>query len=103
MLSEKSGSATFVVTDPQTGDSWRVPPPDYLTARQQVVMATDPVMIKQTADLIAAELGGVQVAADVALSFNGRSSTQFTNPAVDLTAVSVGDPVRDWLMPSPVD
>jgi hypothetical protein len=103
MLSEKSGSATFVVTDPQSGGTWRVPPPGFLTPRQQIVMATDPVMIKQTADLIADDLGGVQVAADVVLSFNGRPSTQFTDPAVDLTAVSLGDPARDWLTPSPVD
>jgi hypothetical protein len=42
MLSEKSASADFVVTDPASGKSWTVPPPDYLTERQRVVMATDP-------------------------------------------------------------
>jgi hypothetical protein len=102
MLSEKSGSATFVVTDPKTGDTWRVPPPDYLTPRQTVVMATDPIMIKETAGLVARDLGGVEVAADVVLSFNGRPSTQFTNPSVDLTAVGFDDPAREWLEPSPV-
>lgn len=101
MLSEKSGSATFVVTDPKTGDTWRVPPPSYLTPRQEVVMATDPIMIKETADLIAHDLGGVEVAADVVLSFNGRASTQYTNPRVDLTAVGFGDAARDWLEPEP--
>ncbi|MET0697493.1 MAG: HTTM domain-containing protein, partial [Acidimicrobiia bacterium] len=44
MLSEKSASADFVVTDRDTGESWKVPPPDYLTERQRMVMATDPVM-----------------------------------------------------------
>ena len=58
MLSEKSASADFVVTDPASGKSWRVPAPDYLTERQQMVMATDPVMIRQTARLIADDLGG---------------------------------------------
>ncbi len=101
MLSEKSGSATFVVTDPKTGDTWRVPPPGYLTPRQEVVMATDPIMIKETADLIAQDLGGVEVAADVVLSFNGRPSTQFTNPSVDLTAVGFGEAARNWLEPEP--
>ena len=101
MLSEKSGSATFVVTDPKTGDTWRVPPPSYLTPRQEVVMATDPIMIKETADLISEDLGGVEVAADVVLSFNGRPSTQFTNPSVDLTTVDFGDAARDWLEPEP--
>lgn len=101
MLSEKSGSATFLVTDPQTGDTWRVPPPGYLTPRQEVVMATDPMMIKETADLIARDLGGVEVAADVVLSFNGRPSAQFTDPNVDLTTVGFGVPARNWLEPEP--
>src|SRR5688572_30326771 len=48
-----------------------------------MVMATDPVMIHQTARLIADDLGGpVEVAADVRLSFNGRISRQFTDPEV---------------------
>nr|MDP9493776.1 HTTM domain-containing protein [Actinomycetota bacterium] len=101
MLSEKSGSATFLVTDEATGNTWTVPPPDYLTPRQQVVMATDPIMIKQIADQIAEDLGGVEVAADVVLSFNGRPSTQYTNPAIYLTAVNLSAPARDWLRPSP--
>ena len=101
MLSEKSGSATFVVTDPDTGETWRVPPPTVLTPRQQVVMATDPVMIQQAANLIAADLDGVAVAADVVMSFNGRPSVQFTDPSVDLTNLPANLPARRWLMPEP--
>ncbi|HET7847009.1 MAG TPA: HTTM domain-containing protein [Acidimicrobiia bacterium] len=101
MLSEKSGSASFLVTDPAGVATWRVPPPGYLTPRQQVVMATDPIMIKQVADLISEDLGGAQVAADVVLSFNGRISIQYTDPTVDLSAVSIGDQSRDWLEPAP--
>ena len=101
MLSEKSGSATFVVTDLDTGGTWRVPPPEVLTPRQQVVMATDPVMIRQAADLIAADLDGVAVAADVVISFNGRPSEQFTDPTVDLTNLPADVPARRWLMPEP--
>ena len=101
MLSEKSGSATFVVTDLDTGGTWSVPPPEVLTPRQQVVMATDPVMIRQAADLIAADLDGVAVAADVVISFNGRPSEQFTDPTVDLTNLPADVPARRWLMPEP--
>ncbi|HYJ24955.1 MAG TPA: hypothetical protein VE027_08135 [Acidimicrobiia bacterium] len=44
-------------------------------------MATDPMMIRQTARLISDDLGGrVQVAADVRLSFNGRTSRQSPIP-----------------------
>lgn len=103
MLTEKSASTTFLVTDPENGRTWRVPAPPVLTARQQAVLGTDPMMIMQTADLIASELGGVSVAADVDLSFNGRPSTQYTDPAVDLTSLTHHDPVREWLMAGPVD
>ncbi len=101
MLSEKSGSAMFVVTDPDTGNTWSVPPPAVLTPRQQAVMATDPVMIQQTASLIAADHGGAAVAADVVMTFNGRPSVQFTDPTVDLTDLAATVPVRRWLMPEP--
>ncbi len=101
MLTEKSGSATFLVTDPGTGRTWRVPPPDVLNERQRAVMATDPTMIMQAADLIAADLGDVEVFADVVLSFNGRPSVQYTDPAVELTRLPDDFPSRDWLMPEP--
>jgi len=102
MLSEKSASATFIVTDPATGQTWRVPPPNYLTERQQMVMATDPVMIRQTARLIADDLGGqVEVAADVRLSFNGRMSRQFTDPGVFISETPLTGTVEDFILAQP--
>jgi hypothetical protein len=102
MLSEKSASATFIVTDPSTGDTWAVPPPDYLTERQRMVMATDPVMIRQTAELVATEIGGgVGVAADVKLSFNGRLNQQFTNPEMVISGSPVSDPIPGFLIAQP--
>jgi hypothetical protein len=99
MLSEKSGSATFILTDPSTGDTWAVPSPDYLTERQQMVMATDPVMIRQTAALIATDLGGaVEVAADVRLSFNGRPSSPFTDPQLVVSGTPPSDPIDGFLL-----
>jgi hypothetical protein len=99
MLSEKSGSATFIVTDSSTGDTWAVPSPDYLTERQQMVMATDPVMIRQTAALIATDLGGaVEVAADVRLSFNGRPSSPFTDPQLVVSGTPPSDPIDGFLL-----
>jgi hypothetical protein len=101
MLSEKSASTTFLVTDAETGATWTVAAPEVLTPRQVAVMGTDPVMIRQAADLIAADLGGVDVAADVVLSFNGRPSVQFTDPSVNLTSLPGDTPARQWLMPEP--
>jgi vitamin K-dependent gamma-carboxylase len=103
MLSEKSASADFVVTDRDTGKSWRVPAPDYLTERQQMVMATDPVMIRQTARLIADDLGGVvEVAADVRLSFNGRTSRQFTDPEVVISEAPITEAVKGFILSQPL-
>jgi len=102
MLSEKSASADFVVTDPTSGKSWNVPPPDYLTERQRMVMATDPVMIRQTARLIADDLGGeVEGAADVKLSFNGRMSRQFTDPEVVISDTPLTEAVEDLILAQP--
>jgi hypothetical protein len=104
MLSEKSASADFIVTDPSTGDTWTVPPPQYLTERQQMVMATDPVMIRQAATLVAADIGGpVRVAADVRLSFNGRPNQQFTNPEVVISDQPVSAPIPGFVIASPAD
>jgi hypothetical protein len=102
MLSEKSASANFVVTDLWSGETWTLPPPDYLTERQQMVMATDPVMIRQTAGLVAAQIGGgVGVAADVRLSFNGRASRQFTNPDVVISGTDADEPIPGFIAASP--
>ena len=102
MLSEKSASADFVVTDPRSGRTWTVPPPDYLTERQRMVMATDPVMIRQTARLIADDLGGgVEVAADVRLSFNGRMSRQFTDPEVVISDAPLTETLVGFILAQP--
>jgi hypothetical protein len=104
MLSEKSASADFIVTDPSTGDTWTVPPPQYLTERQQMVMATDPVMIRQAAALVASEVGGgVRVAADVRVSFNGRPNQQFTDPEVVISDQPVSTPITGFVIASPAD
>jgi hypothetical protein len=103
MLSEKSASADFIVTDPSTGDTWTVPPPDYLTERQQMVMATDPVMIRQAAALVARDIGGgARVAADVRLSYNGRPNQQFTDPEVVISGLPVSGRVPDFVIAQPI-
>jgi len=103
MLSEKSASADFVVTDAASGKSWKVPPPAYLTERQRMVMANDPVMIRQTARLIADDLGGgVEVAADVRLSFNGRTSRQFTDPEVVISEAPITEDIEGFILAQPL-
>lgn len=65
-------------------------------------MATDPVMIRQTARLIANDLGGrVEVAAGVRLSFNGRTSRQFTDPEVVISEVLITEAVEGFILAQP--
>jgi hypothetical protein len=69
--------------------------------RQRMVLATDPVLIRQTAELIARDLGAVDVAADVKLAFNGRISTQFTDPHVVITGTKGAGTVDGFITASP--
>jgi hypothetical protein len=67
-----------------------------------MVMATDPMMIRQTARLISDDLGGrVQVAADVRLSFNGRTSRQFTDPEVVISEAPLTEAVEGFILAQP--
>lgn len=100
MLTEKSGSVEFIVFDPAADASWRVGPPDYLTRRQTVVMATDPELIAQTAAMISQQLGGLPVAADARLSINGRPSVQFTDPGVILAGGGASR-LDEWVLAPP--
>jgi hypothetical protein len=59
-------------------------------------------MIRQTAGLVAAQIGGgVGVAADVRLSFNGRASRQFTNPDVVISGTDADEPIPGFIAASP--
>jgi hypothetical protein len=102
MLTEKSASADFLVTDRVAGHSWVVPPPGYLTERQRMVMASDPVMIRQTALLIAEDLGGeVEVGADVRVSFNGLMSTRFTDETIVLSGRPATGRIEGFVLARP--
>lgn len=102
MVNEKSGSAQFIVWDADDGSRWRAGPPDYLTVRQVAVMATDPALIAQTAELVSAANGGLPVSADVKMSINGRLSTQLTDPSMIIARGGETTFVtRDWVLRAP--
>lgn len=94
MLTDKTGTVDFTVA--RRGDSWVVPPPEYLTDRQLAVMATDPALIQQTARLIADELGA-SVGARAVVAINGRRGVELTDPTVDLSRGPIA--AHEWVMP----
>ncbi len=106
MLTEKSGTVDFVVTDPVTGSTWVEPAPFDLTPRQVEVMAVDPVLIRKVAVLIARRHLGesgrtVEVRADSHMAFNGRPHARLVDPAVDLANLAADTPVTAWVLAPP--
>jgi vitamin K-dependent gamma-carboxylase len=95
MLSEKAAYSEFIVTDPSTNRSWAVLPPSYLTTRQLMVMPTDPVMIRQTAQVVADDIGdGVEVSARIVMTLDGRPSKLLTDPGQILASSQLSDQSR---------
>lgn len=89
MIVEKAGIARFEVRDPQSGRQWTVYPREYLTARQEKMLSTQPELIRQFAhilqrDYAARGIPGVEVRADVEVAMNGRRRRRLVDPTIDL-------------------
>jgi hypothetical protein len=104
LLTEKSGSVTFEVTEPSTGRTWIAEPELLYTENQLRVMTSEPDLIHQAARTIAAEERqrghDVEVRVDAWLSLNGRPARRLIDPTVDLAAEprDIGD--DDWILTS---
>ncbi len=103
-LRDKVGQARFVVTDPGTGQQWRIDPAGYMRRWQLRRMVTHPDMILQFSHYLADDFRrrghpDVEVRANVAASLNGRRPQPLIDPAVDLTTVRRGLRPADWIVP----
>jgi hypothetical protein len=104
MLSEKAGFAEFRVTDPATGERWRVSPEDYYTPLQVRVMSTQPDMLLQAAHVIRDDFArrghaDVEVRADVFVAFNGQAPARLLDPDADLASIAYRPGAKDWVLP----
>jgi hypothetical protein len=104
MLMEKAGYVTFYVQDPETSARSAIRAGDYLTPNQEKMMATQPDMIRQFAEFLAAEfepdIPGAEVYADSWVSLNGTGSKRFIDPSINLAALRVNAwASRDWVLP----
>ena len=103
MLAEKTGYTEFVAFDAATGQRTSIRLRDYVTERQEKMMAQDPYMVRALARHIAADLksrsltgpGGIEVRADSYATLNGRPAQRLIDPQVDLG----GPGLRDWIVP----
>jgi vitamin K-dependent gamma-carboxylase len=100
MLVEKSGYTELVARDRLTSERWRIDLREFVTERQQRMMAQDPFMVRALARHVAADLRArgnreVEVRAESFASLNGRPPQYLIDPRVDL----VGPLGPGWILP----
>lgn len=106
MLNEKTGAATFKLTDPGTGRTRIILPSAYLSPLQEKMMSTQPDMILEFAHQLAREHQlktgrWPEVRAEVWVSWNGRPMAPLIDEEVDLASRDDGLMPYDWVLPAP--
>jgi vitamin K-dependent gamma-carboxylase len=100
MIVEKTGYAEFYAFDPATGRRWKLSLENYLTPRQETLMAQDPYLIREMARRFAADLRqrgfpDAQIRVNAFATLNGRPSQPLINPEMNL----VGATPTGWIRP----
>lgn len=104
MLMEKSGYAQFKIVNGETGRWFYVDNSDFLTSFQEKQMAFQPDFILEYAHYLKEyfEKGGhknIQVYVDCQVSLNGRLSTIYIDPEIDLVKEKESLAHKDWIIP----
>lgn len=104
MLIEKAGYANFKIVDGRTGKRFYVDNDDFLTSFQQKQMATQPDFILQYAHHLKKHFEdsghqNVQVFVESYVALNGRLSTQYIDPEVDLGKQKESFKHKSWIIP----
>lgn len=103
MVTEKTGTATFHVRDPETEHAWVITPDADLTPNQEAKMSVQPDMIWQYAQHVEhrfQQIGyaDVEVRAEVYVSLNGRPSRLLVDPTIDLTHADRSLRPKPWVL-----
>lgn len=106
MLMEKAGSATFYVRDRSTGREGIVDNGEFLRPHQEKQMAMQPDMILQYAQFLARHYAGLGLAdpivrAEIYVTLNGRRSTLFVDPTIDLSKIKDSWQPKTWILSAP--
>jgi vitamin K-dependent gamma-carboxylase len=104
MLTEKTGSLAFRVTDSVTGEAWTVEPGIVLTSWQANQAAVRADLTLAAAHLVAEHferrgIDDVEVRVDSFVSFNGRRRQRMIDPVVDLAALSRRARAAEYVLP----
>ncbi len=104
MLMEKAGYANFKIVDSETGKRFYIDNDDFLTPFQQKQMATQPDFILQYAQYLKKHFEGeghqnVQVFVESYVALNGRLSSPYIDPNIDLGTQKESLKHKTWIIP----
>ncbi|MHA7057854.1 HTTM domain-containing protein [Aquimarina sp. M1] len=104
MLMEKAGYANFKIVDKETGTRFYVDNDDFLTPFQQKQMATQPDFILEYAHYLKTHFENqghknIQVFVESYVALNGRLSSQYIDPNVDLGKQKESFKHKMWIIP----
>jgi hypothetical protein len=104
MLMEKSGYAQFKIVDNNSGKWFYVDNTDFLTPFQEKQMSFQPDFILEYAHFLSEHFkqnGFINnaVYVDCQVALNGRLSTTYINPKVDLTKQKESFKHKNWILP----
>ncbi|MBW1297441.1 HTTM domain-containing protein [Aquimarina litoralis] len=104
MLMEKAGYANFKIVNKETGKRFYVDNDDFLTPFQQKQMATQPDFILEYAHYLKEHFESqghqnVQVFVESYVALNGRLSSQYIDPNVDLGKQKESFKHKTWIIP----
>ena len=100
MIVEKTGYAEFFAFDPSTRASSRIPTAEFLSPRQEMLMAQDPYLIRDMARYMCAQLQrrgatNMEIRVNAFASLNGRPSQRLIKEDINLA----GTLPADWIIP----
>ncbi|MFP2995995.1 HTTM domain-containing protein [Spongiivirga sp. MCCC 1A20706] len=104
MLMEKSGYAQFKIVDKNTDKWFYVDNSDFLTPFQEKQMSFQPDFILEYAHFLSDHFSSknetkVAVYVENVVSLNGRPSTTFVDPTVDLSQIKESFKHKNWIIP----
>ncbi|WP_460190603.1 HTTM domain-containing protein [Urechidicola sp. KH5] len=104
MLIEKMGNASFKIVDGKSKESFYVDNSNFLTYFQEKQMSFQPDFILEYAHYLGnhfTKMGmqNVEVYVDCFVALNGRMSTQFVNPKVNLMNEKESFKHKNWIIP----
>jgi hypothetical protein len=100
MIAEKTGYTEFFAVDSGSGVRRKLSLKDYITPRQQMMMAQDPYLIRELAQHVAKKLkaSGVpsfEIRTEAFATLNGRPSQRLIDPEANLAK----GPISGWIIP----